>query len=246
MNAARLRVLIVDDDAAMRRALRAALAAHSYAVDEARSGEDAIERGVERPPDLVLLDVDMPGIGGIAACRRLRSILPDAGVIMITVCDREDDKVRALEAGADDYITKPFSVREMIARLRAIARRLVTGPPDNAVHYAGDLELDTSHHTLRKNGVAVRLSPIEFDLLAYLMQHANTPIHHTRLLQAVWGPEYGSELEYLRTYVKRLRKKIEEDAMTPKYLITVPWLGYSFCSPAEPAPAAMSAGVAGT
>jgi two-component system KDP operon response regulator KdpE len=232
MSSTPVKVLVVDNDPAMRRTLRGSLTAHGYAIEEARTGEEAIEGAGRRRPDLILLDVEMPGMGGIEACRRLRSVFPLAGVVMITVCDREEDKIHALEAGADDYITKPFSVRELLARLRAITRRLGSHLPEGVVLRVGDLELDTHRHTLRKAGGEIRLSPIEFGLLSYLMQHANVPIEHARLLRAIWGPEYGSELEYLRTYIKRLRKKIESDAIHPEYLMTVPWLGYRFCTPA--------------
>jgi two-component system KDP operon response regulator KdpE len=233
MSSTPLRILVVDDDPAVRRALEISLAAHGYAVAEAGTGEQAIDRADQVRPDLVLLDMDMPGMGGMRACGRLRSILPNSGLVMITVCDGEEDKIRALDAGADDYITKPFSVRELIARLRALVRRLTAEAVEPFAFRAGELELDTRHRRLRRSGVEIRLSPIEFNLLAYLMGHANTPIEHSRLLRAIWGPEYGSELEYLRTYIRRLRKKIEADPLHPEYLITVPWHGYSFYTPAR-------------
>ncbi len=229
-----VRVLVVDNDAAMRRALRGSLAAQGYLITEARSGEEALEEMGQRPADLVLLDIEMPGIGGMETCRRLRAIAPKAGVVMVTICDSEEDKIRALEAGADDYVTKPFSVRELLARLRAVSRRLGVGQAGGtAVLKVGELELDVDRRILRRAGEEVHLSPTEFSLLSYLMQHANTAIEHGKLLRAIWGPEYGSELEYLRTYIKRLRKKIEHDAINPEYLLTVPWLGYRFCNPSE-------------
>jgi two-component system KDP operon response regulator KdpE len=229
-----VRVLVVDNDAAMRRALRGSLAAQGYLITEARSGEEALEEMGQRPADLVLLDIEMPGIGGMETCRRLRAIAPKAGVVMVTICDSEEDKIRALEAGADDYVTKPFSVRELLARLRAVGRRLGVGQAaGTAVLKVGELELDVDRRILRRAGEEVHLSPTEFSLLSYLMQHANTAIEHGKLLRAIWGPEYGSELEYLRTYIKRLRKKIEHDAINPEYLLTVPWLGYRFCNPSE-------------
>ena len=239
MHSAPLKVLVVDNDPGLRRALRASLAANGYAIDEARTGEEAVERAADRQIDLVLIDVDMPGIGGIEACRRLRTLLPQAGLVMVTVCDREEDRIRALEAGADDYITKPFSIRELLARLRAILRRLVGRQPEETVVQIGELELDTRHHMLRKAGTEIRLSPTEFSLISYLMLHANVPIEHAKLLRAVWGPEYGSELEYLRTYIKRLRKKIETNATRPEYLITIPWLGYCFSTPGQTAASAL-------
>jgi two-component system, OmpR family, KDP operon response regulator KdpE len=229
-----VRVLVVDNDAAMRRALRGPLAAQGYLITEARSGEEALEEMGQRPADLVLLDIEMPGIGGMETCRRLRAVAPKAGVVMVTICDSEEDKIRALEAGADDYVTKPFSVRELLARLRAVGRRLGVGQAaGTAVLKVGELELDVDRRILRRAGEEVHLSPTEFSLLSYLMQHANTAIEHGKLLRAIWGPEYGSELEYLRTYIKRLRKKIEHDAINPEYLLTVPWLGYRFCNPSE-------------
>jgi two-component system KDP operon response regulator KdpE len=235
MSSAPVKVLVVDNDAVIRRTLRGPLAAHGYAVEEARTGEEAIGGASRGQPDLVLLDIDMPGMGGIETCRRLRALLPHTGVVMITVCEREEEKIRALEAGADDYLTKPFSIRELLARLQAITRRLGSAP-EQVLLRIGDLELDTYHRTLRKAGTTIRLSPIEFDLLSYLMQHPNVPIEHAKLLRSVWGIEYGSELEYLRTYIKRLRQKIETDATHPEYLITVPWLGYCLNEPASKQP----------
>ena len=240
MSSKPVRILVVDNDPAMRRALRSFLAAQGYVISEARSGEEAIQEFTPSQADLVLLDVEMPGIGGVEACGRLRALAPQAGIVMVTVCDTEDSKIRALEAGADDYITKPFSLRELTARLRAICRRLGSGPTGAAVLQVGHLELDIDHRTLRRAGVELHLSPIEFSLLAYLMQHADVPIEHGKLLRAIWGPEYGCELEYLRTYIKRLRKKIEPDAAQPEYLLTVPWLGYRFHAPSPPAASAMA------
>jgi two-component system, OmpR family, KDP operon response regulator KdpE len=232
MNSKPAKVLVVDDDAAMRRTLRSSLAAQGYAITEARSGEEALREIGQSPVDLVLLDVEMPGIGGMEACRRLRAATPQTGIVMVTVCDSEEDKIQALEAGADDYITKPFSFRELLARLRAISRRLgVAQPARMASCRVGNLELDVHRRILRRNGEEIHLSPTEFSLLSYLMQHINTPIEHGKLLRAIWGPEYGNELEYLRTYIKRLRKKIEHDAINPEYLLTVPWLGYRFRDP---------------
>ncbi|MBZ5592470.1 MAG: response regulator transcription factor [Acidobacteriia bacterium] len=224
-----VRILLVDNDSALRRTLRNSLAAHGYTIGEARSGEEALEAVTQENTHLILLDINMPGIGGLVTCRRLRAMTPQAGIIMVTVCDTEDDKVKALEAGADDYLTKPFSFRELLARLRAITRRLHPEPHCGTILRAGDIELDTDRRRLRRAGVEIRLSPTEFALLTFLMQHANVPVEHARLLRAVWGPEYGSELEYLRTYIKRLRNKIEPDTAHPEYLLTVPWIGYRFC-----------------
>ncbi len=238
-----MRVVVGDDDPAMRRSLGAALRAAGYAVDEARDGEQAARMVRERPPELVLLDINMPGIGGLEACRRIRGAIPSVGIIMITVRDAEDDIIQALEAGADDYLTKPFRIRELIARLGAFMRRS-RGPagPEAPILRAGKLELDVAHRSLRKSGDEVHLSPIEFDLLLYMMQHREIPLDHSKLLRAIWGPEYGQEFEYLRTYVRLIRKKIEDNPARPEYILTEPWLGYRFHDPATPHQAVVPTG----
>lgn len=228
------RVLVVDDEPPLRQALRASLSATGFAVEEARSGDEAVYLVKQRSFDLVLLDINMPGLSGFETCGRIRALAPRTGIVMITVRDAEDDKVRALEAGSDDYITKPFLLRELVARLRAVLRRI--RPEDSAkpVLQAGDLEIDLDRRLLRRAGKHVHLSPKEFDLLAYLMKNLDVPVPHGKLLRAVWGPEYGNELEYLRSYVKMLRKKIEGDPANPEYILTEPWVGYRFCNPADP------------
>jgi len=234
------KVLIVDDEPSLRRALRASLAASGFAVEEARNGEEAIEAFRSARPELVLLDINMPGASGIEVCRGLRDAAPNVGILMVTVRDAEDDKVRALEAGADDFITKPYLLRELVARMRAVLRRtqaaapLAAAPQPATVLRAGDLEIDLGRRILRKSGVDVHLSPIEFDLIAYFFQHADTPVTHAQLLRAVWGPEYGNELEYLRSYVRMLRKKVEDEPARPRYILTEPWLGYRFRNPESP------------
>jgi two-component system KDP operon response regulator KdpE len=157
------------------------------------------------------------------------------GIIMVTVRDSEEDKVQALEAGADDFITKPYLLREMIARLHAVLRRLRSQQnASDAILRAGLLQVDLGRRLVMKDAVEIHLSPKEFDLLAYLFQHQGAPVMHARLLQAVWGPEYGGELEYLRSYVKMLRKKIEDDPAHPEYILTEPWVGYRFRNPSDP------------
>jgi two-component system KDP operon response regulator KdpE len=236
-----LQVVVGDDDPAMRRSLCAALKAAGHAVEEARDGEQAVRMAREHPTDLVLLDINMPGMGGLEACRRIRAAIPSIGIIIITVRDTEDDIIRALEAGADDYLSKPFRIRELIARLGAVVRRS-RGPlgPETQILRAGKLELDVGHRTLRKDGEDVHLSPIEFDLLLYMMQHCEAPLDHAKLLRAIWGPEYGQEFEYLRTYVRLIRKKIEDNPARPEYILTEPWLGYRFHDPAKLNPAPVS------
>jgi two-component system KDP operon response regulator KdpE len=228
------RVLIVDDERVMRKVLRSALTAVGYTTQEAGDGEAALGTIKERPVDLVLLDINMPGVGGIESCRRIRKVAPRVGIVMITVRDQEDDKVEALEAGADDYVTKPFLLRELLARVRAVLRRsAVEAAPQARFLRAGELEVDLDSRILRKNGQEIHLSPKEFELLALLMRHPGIPFTHSRLLRGVWGAEYGGELEYLRTYVKFLRKKIESDPAAPAYILTEPWVGYRFRDPAD-------------
>jgi two-component system, OmpR family, KDP operon response regulator KdpE len=228
-------VLIVDDDPAFRKGLAASLKTSGYTVDLARNGEEALTYIRERPVDVVLLDINMAGMSGVAACQRIRALAPQSGIVMLTVRDTEDDKVQALEAGADDYITKPFRLRELVARVRAILRR--TGA-DAAQHTPvlriGQLELELEHRMLRKAGKEIHLSPKEFELLGFLMQHKDVPVTRARLLRAVWGPEYGNESDYLRSYVKALRKKIEDDPAQPEYILTEPWVGYRFRDPTDP------------
>jgi two-component system KDP operon response regulator KdpE len=232
---AKSKLLIVDDEPALRKALRTSLTASGFSVSEARDGDEALALLPRTPVDLVLLDINMPGKSGIEVCRRIRDLSIHTGIVMVTVRDSEEDKVQALESGADDFITKPYRLRELVARLHAVLRRLsaqqnVAG----AILRAGSLELDAGRRLLMKNGVEVHLSPKEFDLLAYLFQHQGAPVMHARLLRAVWGPEFGGELEYLRSYVKMLRKKIEDDPAHPEYILTEPWVGYRFRNPADP------------
>jgi two-component system KDP operon response regulator KdpE len=184
--------------------------------------------------DLVLLDVNMPGIGGVEAGREVRAFTSNIGIVMVTVRDGESEMVRALEAGADDYIIKPIRLHELVARLRAVSRRLrrddVSEP---TLLQAGDLELHINRRELYRQGNIVHLTPTEFELLALLMRNQGTPVTHAKLLRAIWGPEYGTELDYLRSFVKTLRQKVEADTANPKYIVTVPWVGYRFCNPLD-------------
>jgi two-component system KDP operon response regulator KdpE len=231
----RFSVLVVDDEPSLRKVIRASLAASGFAVDEAETGKDAVNLIRLRQFDIVLLDINMPGINGVEACRQIRALAPRAAIVMVTVRDSEEDKVRALEAGADDYVTKPFRFRELVARLGAVLRRTQTvRDSESTVLQAGDLKLELDRHLLSKRGEQIRLSPKEFDLLAYLMKNQGAPMTHIKLLRAVWGPEYGGELEYLRSYVRMLRKKIEDDPARPHYILTEAWVGYRFCNPSDP------------
>jgi len=235
------KVLIVDDENSIRRALYNTLHGMGFAVDDASTGEEALDVVRKVEYDVVLLDINMPGMGGIRACREMRRSLPRLGIIMQTERDSEEDMVAALDAGADDYITKPFRIRELAARVRAAVRRssLSHADPDAPIQI-GDIELDPARRLVRKAGDPVHLTPKEFDLVRYLMAHAGLPITHARLLRAVWGPEYGGELEYLRTFVRQLRKKLENDPAEPEYLLTDSHIGYRFAE-AKPEPVEESA-----
>jgi two-component system, OmpR family, KDP operon response regulator KdpE len=229
-----IRVLVVDDEPALRKVIRASLAAGGFQVEECGTGREALAAVQQRPFDLVLLDVNMPGMGGVEACRRIRALAPHTGIVMVTVRDAEEDKVLALEAGADDYVTKPFRYRELVARMGAVYRRThAPGATEPVVVSIGNLKIDFERRMLWKGREEIHLSPKEFDLIAFLMKHQGAPLPHVRLLRAVWGPEYGNELEYLRSYVRMLRKKIEDDPARPQYLLTEPWVGYRFRNPAD-------------
>ena len=229
------KVLVVDDEAALRKVIRASLAANGFTVEEAGTGRDALGAMQRHRFDLVLLDVNMPGMSGVETCRQIRAMEPRTGIVMVTVRDAEEDKVRALEAGADDYVTKPFQFRELVARLRAVLRRThMNGTAEAAVLEAGNLRLDVARRQLFKAGEEIRLSPKEFDLMAFMMRHQGAPLTHVSLLRGVWGVDYGGELEYLRTYVRMLRKKIEDDPARPQYILTEPWVGYRFRNPSDP------------
>ena len=230
------RLLIVDDEPALRKALRTSLTACGFDVSEARSGAEALAMLPQAPADLVLLDINMPGMNGIEVCRKIRAESARTGIVMVTVRDSEERQGGVSRGGADDFITKPYLLREMIARLHAVRAGVSapTGARHDTVLRAGRLELDPARRLVLKDGVEIHLTPKEFELLAYLFRHQGAPVTHSRLLQAVWGSEFGGELEYLRSYVKMLRKKIEDNPARPEYLLTEPWVGYRFRNPSDP------------
>jgi two-component system KDP operon response regulator KdpE len=221
-------VLIVDDERSIRLSLRTILGIFGFNIVEAARGEEALALVRTEQFDAVLLDINMPGIGGIEVCRLMRKASPRLPIVMLTVQGSEDRKVEALNAGADDYITKPFQLRELTARLRAAVRRNRVADDRDAAILIGDILLDAARHLVEKKGRAVHLTPKQFELLNYLMAHAGRPIPHAKLLRSVWGPEYGNELEYLRTFIRQIRIKIEDDAANPKYLLTDSHIGYRF------------------
>ena len=224
-------LLIVDDERSIRHSLRTILSSLGFQVIEAARGEEALELVRTAHIDAVLLDIDMPGIGGIATCRGVRREFPAIPILMLTVHGSEDHKVEAFEAGADDYITKPFQLRELTARIRAAIRRTHLLEETETALVAGEIALHPGRHEVTKNGRKIHLTPKQFELLQLLMERRGGAIPHSKLLRSVWGPEYGNELEYLRTFVRQLRIKIEDDPANPKYLLTDSHFGYRFVEP---------------
>jgi two-component system, OmpR family, KDP operon response regulator KdpE len=224
-------ILVVDDEPQIRRVMRTTLASQGYIIAEAKSGEEALESFRDEKPDLVLLDVNMPGMGGMEACREIREH-SDVPIIMLTVRNTEKDKVQALDAGADDYVVKPFGIEELLARIRAALRRVTSAEIPPAIVSAA-LQIDFESRKVIVQGKPVRLTPKEFGLLRQLVANAGKPLTHRSLLQAVWGPDYGEETEYLRVFVNQLRKKIEPDPRHPRFIRTEPWVGYRFELPAR-------------
>jgi two-component system KDP operon response regulator KdpE len=225
----RLNVLIVEDDVGIRQSLFETLSALGFVVGEAGTGEEALLRLRMIDYDAVLLDINMPGMGGIETCRRIHDSYPRLPVIVLTVRDEEDDKVEALDAGADDYVTKPFQIRELTARLRAAIRRSKTSAvaPESWI-VIGEIMLSPGRHRVEKQGQELHLTPKEFEMMRYLMEHAGRPVPHSRLLISIWGPEYGNEREYLRVLISQLRKKVEDDPARPTYILTESHIGYRF------------------
>jgi two-component system KDP operon response regulator KdpE len=242
-----LRILVVDDESAIRRALRPPLLELGFQVAEASRGEEALQLLRASTFDAVLLDVNMPGVGGIETLRRIRSFAPRLPILMLTVRDQEEEKVEALDLGADDYVTKPFSTRELIARIRAAVRR-VRAPirAEDAPIEIGEIKLDPVKRLVTRRGQAVHLTRKEFDILHCLMSRAGRVVTYAKLLTAVWGADCREEVEYLRTFVRQLRKKIEDDPSNPLYLLTDVYVGYRFADAQmfQDATAALATGAA--
>jgi len=222
------RILVVDDEPQIRRVMRMTLTGEGYEVEDARTSDEALEKLRAGRYDLMLLDWNLPGIGGLETCRQVRST-SDIAIIMLTIRNTEHDKVQALDAGADDFITKPFSMPELLARIRAALRRVPTSPEAGPAHVTlENAEIDFQARKLIVGGNEVRLTPKEFDLLRYMVTHANKAIPHRELLQAVWGPDHGDQVDYLRVFIKQLRRKIESRPDKPRHILTEPWVGYRF------------------
>lgn len=225
------KILIVDDEPQLRRVIRASLTRQGYIAGEARSGETAIDLLHEEEFQLVLLDRNMPGMGGLEACRKIRDF-SDVGIIMLTVRKAEEDRIEALDAGADDYVTKPFSMPELLARIRANLRRIPRAKGSEAALMEFDgIRIDMNSRHVRVQDKDVRLTPKQFEVLHYLVSNPNISLRHAQILRAVWGPEYGDEIEYLHVVINQLRKKIEPNPSLPRYILTEPWFGYRFNLP---------------
>lgn len=232
------RVLVVDDEPQIRRALATNLRARDYEVDLAASGEDALRLAAEHHPDVVILDIGLPGISGVEVVRGLRG-WTDTPIIMLSVREAEADKVEALDAGADDYVTKPFGMNELLARLRAAVRRTTPGTDASPVVETPAFSIDLVDKRARRDGQEIHLTPIEWGLAETLVRNRDRLVSQRLLLQTVWGPQYETETNYLRVHMANLRRKLEPDPSRPVYFITEPGMGYRFQVPEpdpEPAP----------
>lgn len=221
------RVLAIDDEPHITLVLRSALIAGGYDVRTANEGESALDLFHGWKPNLVICDVSMPGLNGIEVCRRIR-LVSSVPIIVLSVMQEEKTKVEALDAGADDYVTKPFGTEELLARVRAALRRAEPRASGEAITRVGDFVVDVQARTVQVRGQGVHLTPKEFDLLLYFLQNAGRVLTHKTVLNAVWGKAYVNQSESLRVYVGQLRKKLEPDAKGPKYILTEPWIGYRF------------------
>lgn len=224
------RILVVDDEPKIRMFIRANLEVRGYEVYLAQDGVEAVEIASRVLPDLIVLDVNMPRMDGIEATHRIRE-WADMPIIILSVRGNEKDKVRALDEGADDYITKPFSIEELLARIRVALRHSTGSTVAVPVFTAGDLEVDLSNRVVKRRGKLVKLTRTEYELLAYLVSNCGKVLTHKELLHNVWGPEYGQESEYVRTFITQLRRKIEDDSSNPQFIITEPRVGYRFIKP---------------
>ena len=220
-------ILVVDDESQITRVLRTSLSAHGYDIRVANSGEMAIEIMKDWQPSLIITDLSMPSMDGIALTRHIRAI-SQVPILVLSVRDKEQQKVEALDAGADDYVTKPFGMNELLARVRAALRRIPANSETNPVVEIGDFRIDTAAHKVTVKGSEVRLTPKEFELLVYMARRPGKVIQHRALLGAIWGGQSTEQTEYLRVFVGQLRKKLEPDTSSPRYIVTEPWVGYRF------------------
>jgi two-component system, OmpR family, KDP operon response regulator KdpE len=221
------RVLVVDDEPQIRRALAINLRARGYQVDLAATGEEALNAVAGQPPDVIVLDLGLPGISGLEVIRGLRG-WSQVPIIVLSVREREADKVAALDAGADDYVTKPFGINELLARLRAAVRRATPTNEQTPVLQTPDFRVDLTAKQVTRDGREVRLTPTEWQLVELLVRHPGRLVSQRQLLQEVWGPTYREETNYLRVFIAQIRRKLEPDPAHPRYFITEPGMGYRF------------------
>ena len=231
MTKIRARILVVDDDPQIRRVMRTTLESQGYEIEEAGSAEKALEFVQSEKYDLILLDINLPGKTGVEACREIRTT-SSVPIIMLTIRDASEDKIEALDAGAQDYVTKPFTMGEMLARIRSVLRRTASPARPHLMHLQlDDVEIDFEARRVIIAGKHVRLTAKEFDLLLYLASNANRTVTHRELLREVWGAEHVDDRKYLRVFVNRLRNKIETSPGEPKFLMTEPFVGYRLQTP---------------
>jgi two-component system KDP operon response regulator KdpE len=228
--AKKTKILVVDDEPKIRMFIRANLEARGYEVYLAQDGVEAVEMAGRVLPDVIVLDVNMPRMDGIEACRQIRE-WADIPIIILSVRGDEKDKVRALDEGADDYVTKPFGIEELLARIRVALRHYTGITNDVPIFTAGELEVDFSKRVVKRNGQIVKLTRTEYGLLAYLASNCGKVLTHRELLHNVWGPDYSEEIEYVRTFITQLRRKIEDDPSNPQFIVTEPRIGYRFVKP---------------
>jgi two-component system KDP operon response regulator KdpE len=222
-------ILIIEDEPPIRRFLRASLNGEGYRLNEASSGAEALRVAAEQPPDLVILDLGLPDIDGQEVLRRLREWLT-APIIVLSARDQELQKIKALDSGADDYVTKPFGIGELLARIRTAIRHANQGSGDSPAFFLGDLRVDLAAHRVFRRDEEVHLTPLEFKLLVTLIRHSGKVLTHRFLLREVWGPQDSQENHYLRVFVAGLRKKLEDDSTRPRYILTEQGVGYRFAA----------------
>ena len=222
-------ILVVDDEPQILRVMRVSLPARGYEVKTAPGGEEALDEIRKEMPDLIILDLVMPGLSGLEVCQRLREF-SSVPIIVLSAKGSETDKIAALDFGADDYVTKPFNLDELLARIRAVLRRSLASESSSPILKAGDITIDINERRVTVAGTETKLTPKEFDVLKYLVGNAGKVVTHRTLLQAVWGSQSSEQTEYLRVFINQLRKKIEPDPQHPRYILTEPWIGYRFNS----------------
>jgi len=228
--AKKIKILVVDDEPKIRLFIRTNLEARGYEVHLAQDGVEAVEKAALVSPDVIVLDVNMPRMDGIEACRRIRE-WTNTPIIILSVREDEKDKVKALNEGADDYVTKPFGIEELLARIKVALRHSAGSTTSASVFTTRDLEVDLSQHVVKRRGEIIKLTRTEYELLSYLVSHHGKVLTHKELLHNVWGPEYGEESEYVRVFVNQLRRKVEDDPSNPQFILTEPRIGYRFVKP---------------